>query len=1472
MRLLTYSDDGRLMVTPDIVDEAILPPYAILSHTWGEETDEVTFEDLEENIGKDKPGFKKIEFCREQAKRDGLKHFWIDTCCIDKANKAELSLAIRSMFRWYRNSNRCYVYLSDVSAPPPGAEQEANPLLRALELRASKWFTRGWTLQELLAPKIVEFFSREGHTLGDRASLKWQIHRATVIPHAALEGCLLSQFTVNERLGWIQNRQTKLEEDKAYSLSGVLGVELMPVYGEGANEAFRRLHNEVEKLEACLRDLRSTDPGDDKKRIEDAKGGLLTDSYCWVLDNAMFQQWHNDPQSQLLWIKGDPGKGKTMLLCGIIDELQKTFAKTASVSYFFCQATDSRINSATDVLRGVLYLLARQQPTIIAHVRKAYDQAGKSVFEDANAWVALTEIFADLLQDSSLGETYIIIDALDECVVNLPKLLQFVARHSSTSSRVKWIVSSRNLPHIEDQLESVQCNVRLSLELNAESVSAAVRVFIQHKVSQLAQQKKYDQKTQDAVFETLTSNANDTFLWVALVCQELEQTAKRNALKKLSSFPPGLNALYERMMQQIQMSDDAGLCIHILALTALLYRPITLEELRSLAEPLEDIADEEEVREIIRLCGSFLTLREDTVRFVHQSAQDFLFTEAFDEVFPSGIEAAHLEIFTRSLAVLSRTLRKDIYYLKEPGFPINDIQSPNPDPLVASRYSCIYWIDHLCQSIHAPQTDSPCDIQLISTIDEFFRTIYLYWLEGLSLCRSVAKGVVLMAKLVSLVQKWDIEDLTGIIRDAHRFIMYHRQVIESYPLQTYASALVFSPTGSAIRTFFKHEELEGITISPTMSEDWSACLQTLEDHINPVGKFHTDFVEVLAYSHDSTKLVSMTRDDIKLWDAISGERLQTITDLTHHFTSVAFSCDSTKLISASSNGTVRLWDTLSGECLQTLKQSVSVESLSNAAFSKDLTALAVSYDDSIELWDLNSGQVLQTLWGPTKHENPTVFSHDSTKLATISLDGPIKLWDTISGECLQTFSGQYVSVAFSSDSLQLATGSDDGTVRILDLSSGVCLQTLKGHGWEVRNLAFSHNSAQLASASYDMTITIWDSSTGICLQTLEGHGNSISSITFSPLMLHLASGSRDGEVKIWDTGASTGSQTLNGHSSTVTSLGFSQDLARLASIPVSESIKVWDVSGRSCSEILQADEIRSFTWSQDSTQLLTASTGGEIVARDICSGTHLPLFETEIGHVISMTLSHDSAQLAICSLTDSHFELWNVHGGVLLQQFHGHTAHVESVSFSHDSIYAASASYDHTVKIWDLSTGLCVNTLKGHDRIPASVDFSPKDPTKLASSSRDKTIRLWDVVSGACLQIINTGKTIYSLEFDPDGLHLRTDIGAIEIQHLGSSDAEGISESSEPLYSGINLTSDGLWIRYGNKNILWIPPEFRSYSSSVRGNVAAIGSNSGRVWLCTVDPDAMRVHAAGHLTPIDEDAHQSRHRFPAISTVQVRKS
>ena len=243
MRLLQLDGDGNPSLTEFFEDN--IPEYAILSHRWGAE--EVTFKDLTDGTSKFKTGYDKIHFCGEQARRNGLEYFWVDTCCIDKSSSAELSEAINSMFRWYQKAARCYVYLSDVSTGDQKASDASAECTWESAFRASKWFTRGWTLQELLAPRSVEFFSWEGNGLGNRRTLEQHIHEITGIPTTALRGDLLSQFDVDERFSWAKRRQTTRGEDKAYSLFGIFDIQMPLLYGEGEVKAFQRLREAIDK-------------------------------------------------------------------------------------------------------------------------------------------------------------------------------------------------------------------------------------------------------------------------------------------------------------------------------------------------------------------------------------------------------------------------------------------------------------------------------------------------------------------------------------------------------------------------------------------------------------------------------------------------------------------------------------------------------------------------------------------------------------------------------------------------------------------------------------------------------------------------------------------------------------------------------------------------------------------------------------------------------------------------------------------------------------------------------------------------------------------------------------------------------------------------------------------------------------------------------------------------------------------------
>ncbi|OQD86920.1 hypothetical protein PENSOL_c082G12047 [Penicillium solitum] len=1207
------------------------------------------------------------------------------------------------------------------------------------------------------------------------------------------------------------------------------------------------LQSETSLNQACLRDLRTTNPHHDKDRIQNTNGGLLKDSYCWVLDNKEFQQWQDNASNSLLWIRGDPGKGKTMLLCGIIDDLSRSFGDTAHISFFFCQATDVRINNATAVLRGLIYSLVKKQPSLLSHVKSQYDHAGKALFEDINAWNALSRMFTDILKDATLPSTYLIIDALDECTTGLPSFLNLITQISSACPKVKWVVSSRNRPDIEERLDTTQ-TAPISLELNEASVSEAVNKFIQHKVHYLAKVKKYSDGTRDTIYRYLSSNSQGTFLWVALVCQDLDRTSRRHALKKLEVFPPGLDALYSRMIDQVRNSEDAEACKRILAIMSIVYRPIAFDELASLVDLPDDLSDDfEALSEVIAVCGSFLTVREDTIIFVHQSAKEFLLREGHNGVFPRGIEAAHHTIFSRSLQVMFKTLRRDVFQIKFSGFPIEKVIPPSPDPLAAAQYACVYWVDHLVHSECHEKGD--LDIDERRCVGDFLQKKYLHWLEALSILGSLSQGIAAMLKLEDLLQEQSKRPaLLHRVQDASRFIRYHRLAIESSPLQ--------------------RERPDWVLNEPLVDKDWSPCLQTLEGH--------TGSVDSIAWSPDGSRLASASADStVRIWDPVTGQCASTLKGHSSYVNSIAWSQDGSRLASASHDNTVRIWDPATGQCISTFEghsdsafsiawsqdrgrlasashdNTVRVrnpatgqyalilkghsDSVVSIAWSQDGSRLAsASHDNTVKIWNPATGQCASTLKGHSDSVVSIAWSQDGSRFVSASHDNTVRIWDPATGQCASTLEGHsnYIySIAWSQDGSQLASGSYDKTVKVWHPATGQCTSTLEGHIGSVLSIAWSQDGSQLASASTDHTIRIWDPATGQCVSILEAHSSSVNSIAWLQDGSRLASASHDKTVRIWDPSTGQCASTLKGHSDSVVSIAWSQDGSRLASGSYDDIVRIWDPATGQCALTLEghSDSVDLIAWSQDGSRLASASYDHTIRIWDPATGQCTLTLEGHSNSILSITWSQDGRRLASAS-TDLTIRIWDPATGQCVPISKGYIRLVNSIAWSQDGSRLASVSVDKTVRIWDPATGNCTSTLEGHSGPVDSIAWS-QDGSRLASASRDKTVRIWDPATGNCTSTLYISSPDF-IRFDKVNLnHLHTSIGTFDVDFIGTVTSTPQC-STLPEQYGYGLNDDRSWITYNGVNLLWLPAEYRPTSSSLFAMSAtnlAIACSSGLV-------------------------------------------
>jgi hypothetical protein len=503
-----------------------------------------------------------------------------------------------------------------------------------------------------------------------------------------------------------------------------------------------------------LRALRSTDPRDDKLRIEATKDPLLEDSCSWIFKDQSFLNWCENDSYPVLWIHGDPGKGKTMMMIAIIAELTKRLKAKPSepglLSYFFCQNTDQRLNTTTAVLRGLIFMLLRQQTTLIHHLRKRYDEAGDSFLQGPNTVYALFDLLFTILEDPKLPAVYLIVDALDECDTDVHQLIERIVRMYSTPGKVKWIMSSRNEPAFRERLEQ-DGQLHTSLELNSTHVARAVDRFIDCKVDDLTRRKKYSKELSTYVKDSLVQKADGTFLWAALVCKALRDVATWKTKSAVEKFPPGLEPLYDRMLSQLRNGggeDDAALYEQIIRSITLACRPLRLAELPVLARLPEELhGDRAIVEDLISRCGSFLTIRQDTVYLVHQSAKDYFCTGRGKCIFTAGQSVEHTEITRLCFKLMTDTLKRDICDFRLPGILVDEIDTGTMEQCLplTTQYVCLYWFDHLRQALD----DS--FFRDDSLVHVFYQRQLLFWLEALSLMRKLSEGLSMIRQLEAML-------------------------------------------------------------------------------------------------------------------------------------------------------------------------------------------------------------------------------------------------------------------------------------------------------------------------------------------------------------------------------------------------------------------------------------------------------------------------------------------------------------------------------------------------------------------------------------------------------------------------------------------------------------------------------------------------------------------------------------------------
>ena len=734
MRLLGH-EAGEFSLT-DFTEN--IPRYAILSHTWGADTEEVTYRDIIDGTSKSKTGYNKIQFCGDQAERDGLQYFWVDTCCIDKSNSTELQEAITSMFRWYHNAAKCYVYLSDVFTN--GLDLSVSSWQSAF--RGSRWFTRGWTIQELIAPQSVEFFCSNGNRLGNKTLLEFQLHEITGIPVTAFQGIALSSFSFKDRLAWAHKRRTKRPEDKVYSLLGLFDIHMPLIYGEGEQKAFDRLKDELYKHSKKRKrnevSQASLDPPRRLKTLNDqhepltssenslleiddnTKQSLVRQLYfakiderltnltsaqgntCrWFLTADEYISWNDISQRSnhggFLWIKGHPGTGKSTLMKLLFQEAkgkERGDWSQITLSFFFLARGAVEERSTVGLYRSLLHQLFKKVPKLKDSLEWMTADGAKII--ERNGWSeeALKQTLTLAIQNLGDQSLAIFVDALDECDINQTTGMvcffeELCDCAKDLRSRLQICFSSRHYPTVV---------IKKGIEVILEDQIGHTEDIERYIESKLRLRKS---KQADSLRSEILVKSSGIFLWVVLVLGILN-TEYPNGListnkirQRLKEIPQGLSDLFEMILKRDGMNlEQLHVCLKWILFAT---RPLKPQELYfavqiSLNKDCssywdQDDVDLDQIKAFIRSASKGLAEvtwnRASEVQFIHESVRDFLFDKYKDQwtgISENFVGQSHETLRDCCLTQMTASISQDVNL---------------PDPLLEASKAA-QWRETIC--------------------------------------------------------------------------------------------------------------------------------------------------------------------------------------------------------------------------------------------------------------------------------------------------------------------------------------------------------------------------------------------------------------------------------------------------------------------------------------------------------------------------------------------------------------------------------------------------------------------------------------------------------------------------------------------------------------------------------------------------------------------------------------------------------
>lgn len=632
------------------------------------------------------------------------------------------------MFSWYRKAEKCYVYLLDVQVPEaPDVDMDGQILSASWEMafRQSKWFTRRWNLQELLASRSVYFYSAESTRLGNKVSLERLISEITGIPPLALQGHDLANFTVAERLSWSEKRQTKRTEDRAYCLLGIFNIFMPHLYGEEEN-AFRRLEEEINKanaenarLDQYLYKLpiaaeaafNSHKNQHEPTCLPNTRSQLLKDIGEWV---------DSGDERCIFWLNGIAGTGKSTI--------SRTIARiyndrgTLGATFFFSRHGGDLGNAnmlVTTLARQLATKVPLASQSICGAIRDHNDILGQSIQDQWNQLI-LGPLGKLTKNPVALQTVVLVIDALDECdsESDIRLILRALASAASLRNiRLRILITSRPdtpIRHSVKRIPETGRAVAVLHQISLYVVNQDLSLFFQNNFSTLREEclLEHDDWPGMSIIDRLVKFSYGLFIWASIACRFI-RGGKRMAMRRIDTLIQGhrngggpekqLDQIYTTVLQNVTQgySDDEkmdlyGMLNKVLGTIVILRSPLSANSLANLLhEPPSDIK------------GSLLDLHtifhipdqtDNPIGLHHLTFRDFLLNKnrCSDLNFWVDEKNAHRDLANNCLALMSSMLKRDICSLISPGALLSEVDPSRIKQCISPelQYACVYWVYH----------------------------------------------------------------------------------------------------------------------------------------------------------------------------------------------------------------------------------------------------------------------------------------------------------------------------------------------------------------------------------------------------------------------------------------------------------------------------------------------------------------------------------------------------------------------------------------------------------------------------------------------------------------------------------------------------------------------------------------------------------------------------------------------------------